>query len=201
MRTMTATWLRGIARLGATVFILLWPGNETSADPLFKISDGVFSSTGGFAESASFRLLGSASSGTAETQRLGLVVQVNQTAFSIGQTLNVTAGITNPGLPGAADVYVGMLRPDGAIEFFTSDGVAVGNIANPASLRAIAVGVSLGTGFSVIVPNFRSHVWTGSEVRGDYTAFLFAVTTGALTDGVVGLGELLGIATAVFSFP
>jgi len=126
---------------------------------------------------------------------------VNQAAFSIGQTLNVTAGITNPGLPGAADLYVGMLRPDGAIDFFTSDGIAVGHVANPASFRAIAVGVPLRTGFSVIVPDFRSHLWTGSEVRGGYTAFLFAVTAGALTDGVVSVDEILGTTTAVFSFP
>lgn len=133
---------------------------------------------------------------------LTVVASVNQPTFAVGQTLMLSGGVTNPGLPGAADFYAGILRPDGTIQFFTSTGgIAVGNVSNLATFQPIATGIPLGAAFSVSLPNFYSSQWTGTEVRGNYVFFVAALTAGALSDGVITPIEILALATVAFSFP
>jgi hypothetical protein len=139
---------------------------------------------------------------TANAPQLNVVASVNQATFVPGQTLTTTGGVTNPGIPGAADFYVGLLRPDGNVEFFTSlDTTVFGNVDDLSSFQPIATSVSLAAPFTVTAPNFYTRPWTGNEPRGAYTFFVAAVKAGALGDGVVMSDEILGIATAPFSFP
>jgi subtilisin family serine protease len=58
-------------------------------------------------------------------------VTVNQSTFSVGQTLNVILGLANPGRPEAADVYLGLFRPDSSIQFITDTGIVLGNVHRP----------------------------------------------------------------------
>lgn len=133
--------------------------------------------------------------------KLHLVASVNQSTFSAGQTIRTGVRMVNRGLPGTADIYAGTLGPDGSIEFITSTGTVLGNVADPSSFRPIATGVSLVTPFSVTRPDFSSHVWTGSELHGGYIFFLGTTKAGALADGMLTSDEILGLATAPYAFP
>jgi len=135
--------------------------------------------------------------------QLNLLVTVNEPTFSVQQTLTGTVGVNNPGLTGAADVYLGMVLPDNTtIAFLTSTGgIAMGSVGNLTSFRPVATGVSLATAFSTIAPDVFSYQWTGTEPRGTYVFFLLAVTAGALGDGALTGGEILALATASVSFP
>jgi hypothetical protein len=84
---------------------------------------------------------------------LGLSAIVNQPTFAAGQSLNLTAGLINPGLPGAADFYLGVLVPGGTIVFFTTTGLVLGCVTNLASFKPVLAAVSLTTPFSTAAPN------------------------------------------------
>ena len=132
---------------------------------------------------------------------LSLVTRANQTMFAVGQTLDVTVGLINPGLPGSVDVYAGFLSPNNSIHFFTSAGIVVGNPSDLASFPRLATGVALETPFSVTVPDFYSHKWTGSEPRGTWLFFLAVVNADALAGGTLPEASIVGLASASFSFP
>jgi photosystem II stability/assembly factor-like uncharacterized protein len=128
-------------------------------------------------------------------------VSVNQSSFAVGQTLVVAGSVTNPGLQGAADFYVGILRPDNSIQFFTSAGLVVGYVADLASFRPLAVNVPLTAPFSRSAPTFYTYSWRADDPRGSYVMFLVAVKAGALAGGTIANDQILGIARAPYSFP
>ena len=134
---------------------------------------------------------------------LSLSATVNQQTFTVGQSLSVGGTVIDPGLPApaAADFYVGILRPNGSIQFFTNAGIVLGNVADVTSFRPLAVAVPLGTPFSVDAPSFYTHQWTAGDPHGGYVFFVAAVKTGALAGGTVPSDQILGLATASFSFP
>jgi hypothetical protein len=127
---------------------------------------------------------------------------VNQSMFAPGQTVRVTAEVTNPGMSGAVDVYAGMMRPDGIVEFVTnrSGGSAFGHVNDLTSFRPIVTGMSLSRPFSVTIPDFYTHVWTGGEPRGAWVFFLLVVKTGALSGGALTSDKILALATDAFLF-
>jgi hypothetical protein len=133
--------------------------------------------------------------------QLGLISKVNQATFAADQTLVAGGTVTNPGLTGAADFYVGILRPDNSIQFFTDSGIVIGNRADLSSFRPIASGVPLPTPFSVNAPNFYTYQWAGGELRGNYVFFIAALKAGVLAGGAVTNDDVLAVATAPFSFP
>ena len=133
---------------------------------------------------------------------LRLAASVNQSVFAVGQTLTTIVGLTNPGLSGAADLYVGVLLPNGdTVVFFTGTGVAVGSVANPRSFEPIASGVPLVTPFGGTLPSLFNYQWTGIEPQGSYVFFFLAVKAGALAGSGLAGDAILGLATATFSFP
>ena len=133
---------------------------------------------------------------------LSASVTTSQATFTPGQTLIAGGSVTHPGLPGmAADFYVGVLRPDRSIQFFTATGIVVGNIADLRSFRPLAVNVPLTTPFSVSESSFFTHQLTADDPRGPYVFFMLAVKPGALADGTITDDQILRLATAPYSFP
>ena len=134
---------------------------------------------------------------------LSLQAGVTPTTLAAGQTLIASIGITNPGMPGAADFYIGLVLPDGnTIAFFTATGgIALGTVADLGSFQAVAAGVPLAAPFSTAVPSFFSYGWSGTEPHGNYTFFFLATQAGALAGGTLGSDAILGVATAPFAFP
>jgi photosystem II stability/assembly factor-like uncharacterized protein len=132
---------------------------------------------------------------------LSAFAAVNQSTFAVGETVSITAGLTNPGLPGAvADIYVGLVKPGGVVEFFTGSGSAFGNVNDLSSFRPFAAGVALTTPFSVTVPGFFARQVTGSDGHGTYVFFVGAVTAGALSSALTS-DKILDLATAAYSIP
>ena len=122
---------------------------------------------------------------------------LNDRTFGVGQTLTASVGVVNPGIPGVvADFYVGAFLPAAqAIVFFTPTGSVVGNPADLTSFRPYATGVALATPFDVTLPTFFSDTVTGTDHHSDHLFFVLAVKSGPLA-----AGNVLGVATAPFSF-
>ena len=126
----------------------------------------------------------------------------SQGTFTPGQTLIAGGSVTNLGLPGiATDFYVGILRPDRSIQFFTPTGIVVGNVTDLRSFRPLAVNVPLTRHFSVSQPSVFTHQWTADDQRGSYVFFIVAVQTGAFAGGTIADDQILRVATAPYSFP
>jgi hypothetical protein len=133
---------------------------------------------------------------------LSASVSASQSSFAVGQTLTAGGSVTNPGLPGtAADFYVGILRPDNSIQFFTSAGIVVGSLADLRSFRPLAVNVPLTAQFSVSKADFHTQQWTADDPRGPYVFFIVAVKAGALAGGTITNDKILSVASAPYSFP
>lgn len=129
-------------------------------------------------------------------------VTASPTTVAAGQTLTVTAGLTNPGgLSGSADVYAGLLAPDNSIEFVTSTGVVNGTLNTLASYQPLATGVSLATPFSVTVPTFHSHPRTANDPGGTWHFFVAVVNAGALSGAAITEGTIIGLTSVAVSFP
>jgi hypothetical protein len=137
------------------------------------------------------------------TTPMSITAGVNQPSFAVGQTMTTSVVLNSQAQAGAADFFLGLLRPDGStIEFLTSSGtIAIGNIANPASFQAVAGGIPLGAPISVSAQNVIVRQWTGAEPRGTYVFFVLAVRSGTFADGILGCNDTLGLAATAFSFP
>jgi hypothetical protein len=134
---------------------------------------------------------------------LAFVAEVSERTFAAGETLAATVGLSNPGLSGAADLFVGVLVPNGAIAFFGDEGqlIGFGTVGNLASFKPAVTGVPLAAPFSVTIPSFLTYVWTGSEPPGTYWLLVFAAKAGSLADGVLADGDFLGMYAVPFAYP
>jgi streptogramin lyase len=133
-----------------------------------------------------------------------LSVSVNSSAFHTGDTIVISASVTNPGIPATVvDFYLGVVLPDGNTVIFFTDGgagVGIGSLDDLHALGKEAATVALGTPFTTSLPTFASHTWTGTEPPGTYLVFFAAVTVGALADGDVDPGELRALQAVIFTF-
>jgi hypothetical protein len=129
--------------------------------------------------------------------QLSLSVRVNQPSFSVGEILIVSVEASNPGLPGAADFFVGVWTDPGAVYFFTdaSGGGVWTDQWNYDGPFPIAKGVPLSAPFSVAAPNFLVYEW-GDNACGSYLFFLVAMKPGWDPRVLNMIDGLLAFATA-----
>jgi hypothetical protein len=136
---------------------------------------------------------------------LTLSTGVNQPTFSVGDTVNLSLAVDNPGVPGTADVYLALVLPDGRAAFVTAlpvtaDVIAWGDLLDVASYRPLARNVPLESPVALGTTEFSVYEWTGDEPRGEFALFFLAVTPGALDDGVIEPEEILASSQSRFSF-
>jgi Pectate lyase superfamily protein len=130
---------------------------------------------------------------------LGIAVSIDQSTFSVGQTLSPTINIRNPGFTESADFYLGLLRPDGSILFLVGNGFVLGQLTDLASFRPAAIAVSLLSPFSASLPNVFSYQWRGDSLRGSYFVFLLVVKTGTFSSAGVNSADIVALGSASLS--
>jgi hypothetical protein len=134
-----------------------------------------------------------------------LAITLNQTEFTIGETLLVTLRAHNPGLMLAADFYFGAILPDGVSMLFVTrlsplDGVATMLTSDPRTFEPLFANVQLPQGFDVTLQNFFRYTFSGGEAPGTYHMIAALTPPDALGDGYVDEGDILAIAFAPFRF-
>src|SRR5262249_48009893 len=129
-------------------------------------------------------------------------VTVSPPTVAVGQTLMVSGAVTNPGLSGSGDLYIGLIRPDGSILFFLgTGGTTVGSLADLGSFRPYASGVSLAAPFAASAPNFYATSRASGDPRGGFVVFVLAVKSGPLSRGTLPPHRLLRLAPPTSSYP
>ena len=134
------------------------------------------------------------------TGQTNLAITLNQPTFRTGQGLTLSVSVDNPGGGPMADFFAGILLPDGttAVSIRLGGSPVIGSLANLRSLVPVAARVSLASSFTANQTLFQ-YTLNGSEPSGSYTVYFAAVSTGALSDGVLGGGELLALQTSSFT--
>lgn len=135
---------------------------------------------------------------------------VNRAEYRTGDEISASLALNNPDNlsplpvffpPVAAEVYIGLLLPDGdTIVFFAPSGTVFGRAADLGSFVSLATGVSLASSFSVTAPNFFTYQWSGTEPPGTYKFFIVVMHAGALADRVVNPGDILTVKIVSFTF-
>jgi len=128
--------------------------------------------------------------------RLDLGVGTSKVIYYPGEQLRLSVSATNgPGGVGAADIYTGLILPDGVtIATVGPSGAArLGTIAQPAAFLPVATAVPLGAAFSASVDPLFNYVWNGGEPLGAYQIFMVAVRAGGFADNRIDGGDILAV--------
>jgi hypothetical protein len=132
---------------------------------------------------------------------LSLSATLNQASFTTGDTVGLSILATGGGQTGAADVYLGVLLPDGDTLLYFTDltpSFAFGNFANLAAVSPMIPSQDLGT-LNLSRSSFFPYTWSGGEPPGTYTIFFVMTSPGALSDGSPA-GDVLAASVTSFTF-
>ncbi|MEJ2685420.1 MAG: right-handed parallel beta-helix repeat-containing protein [Candidatus Sulfobium sp.] len=151
----------------------------------------------------------------AAAQTLPVSLALNKSSYAVGGPLNVDVTIANPGSQLTADVYFAILLPassgpsfgcpQGDALLFFSNGMTGASVVCasdpvqnfPRAFEGLTIPAGLPT---TTVKNFLSIVWPQGAPAGGYQVFAIFTRSGALMDGTVDAGDIVGMATATFSF-
>jgi len=136
---------------------------------------------------------------------LTLTLSLNQSAFRFGNTLRVGLRAQNPGVSVNADIYFGILLPDGVTVLFVTslsplNGVVTRLDADPRTFRPLLPNVRLPQGLDTTLTDFFVYTFTGGEPAGTYAAFGFFTPPGAFNDGLIDTTDILVIDVRPFGF-
>ncbi|MGH9390983.1 MAG: hypothetical protein ACRD1Z_15305, partial [Vicinamibacteria bacterium] len=126
-------------------------------------------------------------------------VRTNGLSFLPSETWSAALHIHNTGYPGPADLFFGIVLPDGnTVVLVTGGGAAVGRLDDLSTFSPWIRGAPLLSPFTVDTGLFPLLRWSGAEPQGLYTLLFLVTKAGALSDGSVEAGDLLslGLATA-----
>jgi hypothetical protein len=142
--------------------------------------------------------------GAVEFAPVTVTLGLNQAAYRPGDTLRVQLGLLNLGPSVTADAYLGVLLPDGVTVLFITclaplDGVVTRLDADPRTFVPLAPAYEFPAEEDVAVEDFFVYTLTGAESPGAYTLFTLLTPPGALTDGQVDPGDLLGLTLQPFT--
>jgi hypothetical protein len=133
-----------------------------------------------------------------------VTLAANLATLATGDTLQVAAALHNP-LPFlVADVYAGVLLPDGdTVAFLTAlSPLAVTLLsagADPASFPPLVAGLALAIGDAALA-DFLTHTFGGAEPPGLYQLFVAVLRAGALLDGSLDADDLVALDFRAFTF-
>jgi hypothetical protein len=126
-------------------------------------------------------------------------VTLGGTGFLLGQTFALGLTVENPTGNFPADLYAGVLLPDGRTVVFLSVQGTPGGTASldgPARLQPVQ---AVAGGASVDKPTFAQLTIPGTAPTGTYRAFAALVRLGALLDNRVDPADLLAVDVRVFT--
>jgi phospholipase/lecithinase/hemolysin len=143
-----------------------------------------------------------------------LSLTVNQENLSLGDRLDVSLDVNNPGssfmgdhllfkVISTIDIFFGVLLPDGdSIAFFTSldFNAKSGSLSDLSTFHPFIENIDLSSQITASTPTFFTYTWTGAEPIGNYVFFLAAMVPGALVDGSLDTEDIVDLSTAAFSF-
>jgi hypothetical protein len=133
-----------------------------------------------------------------------LALQINQDAFQLGQVLDTTLILSNPGAQRTVDMYVGIVFPDGAVwwvkDVNTFEGAWSDSLeADPRTCTPLWTGMTLMAGLQATWTDFIEHTWTGIEPQGIYHFVVGWTLPNSLEDGVIHKGDLVALDWKAFS--
>jgi predicted outer membrane repeat protein len=142
--------------------------------------------------------------GAVEFAPVTLTLGLNQTTLRPGETLRVRLGIHTRGPAVTADVFLGILLPDGVTVLFVTrlaplDGVVTRLDADPRTFAPLAPAHEFPSGLEITVEDFLVYTLTGAEAPGPYAIFTLLTRPGAFADGQVDAGDLLGLTQQLFT--
>ena len=131
---------------------------------------------------------------------LTLGVSTDKPHYSTGTTETASLSITNVGRAAIVDLLLFEVLPDGdQVVLLTPQGPKQGRLSIPSSLLPVVSGLNLSAPFQVSEP-FLSYTWTGTEPPGTYAWVLAAIRPGSLADNRYDPGDVLVLASAMFTF-
>lgn len=134
-----------------------------------------------------------------------LTLSVNQPVFRSGNALHVGLTAQNPTPAFAADLYFGILLPDGVTTCFLSSlsplaGQCLPISANPTTFPRLAANIQVPQGLDMTVSDLMILTFAGGEPPGTYSVFAALTAAGALADGSAAPGDIISINVQAFSF-